>query len=259
MGASVSRSNTQIVNESIISAVVESSQQTTNYTKSTQSMELSGFNFGVSQIQDLSTSIAALKEVQVDNKMLDKIVQNIKNNTKAEGVLLNPAYAESDVEIKNVVSANFNTETLQSCVSAVEAAQTLKSTEGSINIFIKQKQTVEQLSKCNTIMDISNKIAKQSMQTTRSTTTAESKSWFEGIFGNPFSITIMVIVLLIIFAIIGSLSKKKKGKRRGRKRGRRRSPGRSYRPSYPSYQPQPYYIPPPPPPPPIQPVYGYYR
>lgn len=263
MGASIAKSNTEIVNESIISAVVKSSQSTTNYLKSTQSMDLSGFNFGISQKQDLSTSIAALKQVQVDSNLIEDIAQNIKNEAEAEGVLLNPAYSESDVSIKNVISANFTTELLQSCVSAVETTQALSTRDGSINLFVSQKQTVEQLSKCKSLNEVSNQVSKELLQVTKSKATTES-SWFGGY---TITIGVIFIILIIILSIISIMSKKKKGKRGKKGKGRKGRKGKQrrerddvddyddYSPQYypppPSqyYPPPPQYYPPPPPPP----------
>jgi len=228
MGGSFSKTNTEIVNESIISAVIESSQNTLAYTKATQSTSLSGTNILIFNTQKVETSIAALKSVIVDNKLIDHIVQNIKNKAKAEGTLLQPAAASSDIKIRNIISAHFTTRTLQSCVAGVEAAQTLESKAGSVNIMVMQSQNIEQLSRCTTIMDISNKISKDVLQDVKNKSEAESESIL-GMLAKGY-IVYLVFIGLIVLIIIGVIIKSATGKKKKKNRQRFRRGFAQYRP-----------------------------
>jgi hypothetical protein len=200
MGASASSTAVDIVNESIVNVLVRTSQNTNAYIEASQNINLSGFNLGLSFKQNLATSVTALQQVNVDMNVIDKITQEIKAKAEAKGVMLNPAIAVSDINIRNILAINLTNEVVQSCVSGIKAQQTIDTS--GVNIGVIASSTVESLSKCGQINETAFKVARNIFSDVTGNSYSESKGLFEGLFGSSFMYIIIALFLLILVGVI---------------------------------------------------------
>jgi len=224
MGASVSRTKVEIVNESITDIIVKAAQEADSHLEATQQTVLSGVNIGFYQKQDVSVSVQALQSVVIDNTILEEIAQKIRTEAKAEGQLLNPAYADSDTNIKNLMKTKLTNETLQKCVSSTIAKQ--QTIASGINIGAVVIQDAHAISECQQMSTIANDISKEIFQDVDTKSHAESKGLFDFLFGDWGGIYITAFIVLIIMVIIIAVVLKMGGGKKGR---RRRPPPRQQR------------------------------
>lgn len=212
MGASYSSTAIKIVNESIVNVLIKASQDTIAYSEAKQDVNLSGINIGIFTSQKTATSVKALQEVTINQELIEEIVQKIKAEAKAEGVILNPAAAQSDMNIRNVITTNLTNETFQSCVSKIDSVQSVNSS--GLNIGIITTQTSKALAECKQISDLSAKIARSIFTDVEAKSTSESKSLFEGLFGSEFMImlglALLLIVVIIALTVAVKITKKQK-------------------------------------------------
>ncbi len=226
MGASYSQTAVKIVNEAIVDVIIKTSQETAAYTEASQEVRLSGFTFGFSASQRAATSVKALQEVIIDQGMVEEITQKIKASAEAEGVMLNPAIANSEVDIRNTIATYLTNETFQKCVAKIKAAQEVSTSGVTIGAVVSQ--TSESLAKCEQLNNVSMQIARKIFTDVDAKSKSESKGLFEGLFGSEFMIMLGLALLLIVIAIsikvIMSARKKGRGKKSAKSKMRQPVP-----------------------------------
>lgn len=202
MGASVSKSSTEIVNAVIVNAVIEAAQEVGAGLSSTQTNTISGFSFFSLNKQSSTVSVAALQQVTIDAKLLDQITQDIKNAAKAEGAMLNPAVANSDVKIKNIVQSKFTNTSLQNCVAFVKSEQTNTVLKGGLSFGNVNLQTSEVLASCKVLQGISSDIARELFTETDQNAKSASKGLLDSMLGSN---SLMYIVVFVVFIVVAGM------------------------------------------------------
>ena len=202
MGASVSKTSTEIVNSTIVDAVIEAAQTTNAGMSATQTNDIAGFSFFSANIQNSSVSVQALQQVSIDTKLLEKITQDIKSSAKAEGAMLNPAVANSDVAIKNIIQSKFTNSSFQNCVAFVSAEQTNRVRAGGVSIGVLNLQTSEILASCKVLQGISSDIARELFTETKQNSSSKSKGLLDSMLGNN---SLMYIVVFVVFIVVAGM------------------------------------------------------
>ena len=202
MGASVSKSSTEIVNSTLVNAVIEAAQTTNAGLSSTQTNDIAGFSFLSVNKQTSSVSVQALQQVSIDANLLDKITQDVKNAAKAEGAMLNPAVANSDVKIKNVIQSKFTNSSLQNCVAFVSAEQTNRVRAGGVSIGVVNMQTSDILASCKVLQGISSAISRELFTDTSQSANSKSKGLLDSMLGNN---SLMYIIIFVVFIVVAGL------------------------------------------------------
>lgn len=201
MGASVSQTSVDVVNNSIISAIVSNVNQCSISTSQTQVVDLSGVGIGTSVSQSAVVSAQCLQNIQITNSMLSQMAQQIQSDATANGVALLPSFTGSQnlSNLTNYLSASVKTESIQKC--AVDAVQSQAVSTSGFQIGASATQTLDVVSKCIQSVLNNNNVSQGIVQDVSQTTDSTSSNPLD-IFGGFTSIIIIGIIAFIVLIIL---------------------------------------------------------
>lgn len=200
-GGSKTRSNIEIVNESIIEAVISSAQKCSSSITANQNIIRSGFGFWNSATQNVTISLSCLQKVVVNNDLIAKMAQKIIQNVQANNGSLfgGPANSDANQKIQNYLKTKISTEFIQNCIAAAIANQNLKY-EG-VQIGISDDQTIKSVQKCISNALNNNRVAQNITTDTNSQSNATVTGFgldfgLGGLFGGYGMYVLLFIIIL---------------------------------------------------------------
>ena len=205
MGASVSKTSVDIVNNSIIDAITNNVNNCSSSATQNQQVNLGGFGLFTDVSQSATLNVSCLQKIQMTNDLSTQIAQKIQQDAKAAAVALIPSFsgAENTTKLANYIQTNISTSTIQNCASGALQNQ-IVSTSG-IQIGASVSQTLKLFSQClQTALNnnsVSQKIVQNTNQTASSTVT-NPLSFLSGILSLPIIIGILIFIGFVIFAVV---------------------------------------------------------
>jgi hypothetical protein len=197
MGASISKTANDIVNESIIEAIVETALKSQAAISAEQTTIIMGTVKGSTISQRATLSLQTLQNVKVDNDMIAKMEEKIRQAAEANGTILSVTVADSSNNMRNILRQKVTTSTVQEAVAGITLKQTtvvgpegqlIDSTIGQVaDLFSKNMQ--ETLN--------SNKIAQDIVADVDQKSTATTS-----LFG---SWTMYIIIFVILIMVVGAV------------------------------------------------------
>lgn len=180
MGANVTKSSVDIVNESIINVMLESAQNCSAGINSDQNITSSGFGIFGNYSQSATVSLSCLQNLQIDNNLITSMANKIVADTAQTNTPLLPSVNVGDTttNIKNVLQTKITQSFVQSCVSALVNHQNQQ--YSGLQIGTVGKQDVNVMVSCISNALNSNGVAQSIVANTTTSTTQLSK--------NPFSV-----------------------------------------------------------------------
>jgi hypothetical protein len=204
-GGSKTTSNIEIVNNSIIDAVISSAQNCSSSTVANQNIVRSGFGFWNTSSQTVNISLSCLQKVIVNNDLIAKMTQNIIQNVQANNGSLfgGPADSTANQKIQNYLKTKVSTEFVQNCVAAAIANQNVL--YSGVQIGVSDYQTLQSIQKCVSNALNNNSVAQGITSDVKTSANASVTGFgFDLGLGNLFggsSMWLLLLVLLIIVAI----------------------------------------------------------
>ncbi len=206
MGATESKTAVDIVNESITDAIIETASSSTSGIKGKQTVAITGWSFGTKYSQVAQLSIQSLQDVRVDNNLVAKMEEKIRQNAAANGILLSGTVASSSTNLQNILKTKVTTSTIQNAVASIDLEQlTLVegvaiggSVEQLANLFSENMQTALNNNQ------VAQSIVADVDQKSEATTTTGWGDWAIYLI-----IAIAVIILAIIIGTIVLLSRRR--------------------------------------------------
>ena len=203
MGANVSTSNIDIVNKSIISVMLNSAQNCSQYTENTQTIASGGIGLFGSYKQSAKISLSCLQNLQIDNNLLTQMAEQILTDTKQNNTPLLPSVNVGDVKtnIKNILTTKINQSFIQSCNINLKNIQT--QVYGGLQIGTASKQDVDVLVSC-----ISNALNNNGVAQSITTNTSQSNNMLSK---SPLGFITDIItnftwmIYIVVFLIVGGI------------------------------------------------------
>jgi hypothetical protein len=201
-GSSKTTSNIDIVNNSIIEAVVSSTQNCASSINANQQVTHSGFGLFTGATQNVSLSVICLQKVIVDNQLLAQMAQKIIQNVQANNGTIFGGSASSDANqnIQNYLKTKITTSFVQNCVSSTIASQQIKYSGVQIGTF--DSQGVTSFQQCMSSALNNNNVAQGITTNTTQTGTASNtgSSLFGDLFGSlgDYFYYILIFIILIV-------------------------------------------------------------
>jgi hypothetical protein len=194
MGASVSKTSVDIVNEAIVEAIVETALSSQAAIDAEQTTIISGSKVRDSTIsQSAKLSLQSLQEVKVDNELINKMETKIRQAAEANSVILSAAVATSSTNMKNILSTKVGTSTILKAVAAVSLKQkTIIENSEVTNTNVSQ--TADLFSKAMQTALNNNKVAQAIVNDVDQK--ASSTTSFLGSWGMYVIIAIIAIIVL---------------------------------------------------------------
>lgn len=208
MGANVTKSATDIVNEAIISTALKAAQDCSQYVDSTQSITSGGVGLFGSYTQSANFSLTCLQNINIDSNLITQMTNKIMEDVKQTNTPLLPTVNIGDTQtnIKNILKSKITNEFFQSCAASLKNYQT--QTYGGIQIGTKGKQDINVVVKCMSDALNKNGVA-QSIVTSNTVTnvqTSKSPLSFITDIVKGFTWFIYLIIILIVGGIVWGLS-----------------------------------------------------
>jgi hypothetical protein len=151
-GGSKSRNSVDVVNEAIVSVVLETANNCGARVTQTQEVVYGGLTVGSRIRQSATVNMACLQNVEVNTDLIYQIATRIQQEAEASRVtLVDPltrTRAVNEQNLRNYLSTSITTKALQNC--AVTADQTQRAIFGGVSIGAVQEQTLEIYVKCLT-------------------------------------------------------------------------------------------------------------
>jgi hypothetical protein len=209
-GNSKSVSNIDIVNNSVISAIVSAAQDCSSTVNANQQVVHSGFGLFTGTSQNVSVSLTCLQKVVVDSKLIAQMAQKIIQNVEANNgtIFGGKADSEANTKVRNYLSTRVTTTFLQNCVSSVIADQNVR--YGGVQIGTFDSQSINTFQQCMTQglnnMSVAQNLTTDTTQTAKSATTGPSLdlglgSLFGGL-GSYFYYILIFIVLVVVAYLV---------------------------------------------------------
>jgi hypothetical protein len=198
MGATESKTISDVVNEAIANIIVSSSAQTTGSADVTQMQKISGVGIGSEYKQDAKVNLKSLQSFKMDATIAQKMADAIKQKSEAEGGFLQGTYATSATALKNYLEANIENETVQNCGTSLLAKQLQE--VGGIQAFVTAEQSASVVVDCVQNAINESNIASEIVVDVDQESTAEGESIFGSL--NYLIIGGVAIVIAIIVAIV---------------------------------------------------------
>jgi hypothetical protein len=203
-GSSKSQSTIDIVNNAIISAVLDSAQNCGSALSASQTIVRSGLGLFSGTSQSVSVSIACLQKVVVDNQLLTQMAQNIINAAQSNSISMPMASSSSNANqnISNYLSTKITTQFVQNCVANVVANQ--QAIYGGVQIGVADSQSISYFQSCMSDALNSNNVSQGLVQDTNNSANSQTSSPFSlglgGLFN--FSSTTWIILGIILVVIV---------------------------------------------------------
>lgn len=202
MGAAVSLNSVDVVNNSIIDVIVQSSNNCTASVAQQQNVQFSGFSIFSSAKQNLTISLSCIQNVQVDNDLASQMANQIQQQASSQAIALLPGFSGSanTQRLSNYLTTKITTSTIQNCVANVAQSQNVSfsgvqvgsAAEQTLNTFMNCMQKA--LNQNNVAQGIVNDVTQK----------AESKVVNPLDFLGQWWVIILVVLVIgaIIFAMI---------------------------------------------------------
>jgi hypothetical protein len=211
MGAAISTSGIDIINNAIINVAINQSQNCSSSVTANQTVTESGFGLDTTNTQTTAINLSCLQNVTVNASIISQMTAAIQQATTASSVALLPAYSGSNATtaISNLLSASISASFIQTCASSAIANQSLAIS--GVQIGTSNTQDTSAFSSCMSTALMSTNIA-QSLtgQTSNTTSSSASADPLSDISDTVMYIIIVIIVIvaagigLIIYMTMGS-------------------------------------------------------
>lgn len=200
MGASQSKTAVDVVNDSIISVVINNVNSCSSSLTQTQQVSFGGFGLFTSASQSATLNVQCLQNINMTNQLSTQIAQQIQQDAVAQSIALLPSYSGSTntTNLANYIQSKVTTNTIQQC--AASAVQSQQVAFNGIQIGSAATQTLSLFSKCMQTVLNNNNVSQGLVQDVTQTATATSTnplSFLSGIFGSITSWIIIGIVMII--------------------------------------------------------------
>lgn len=205
MGAQTSKTTADVINESVVNAIVQSAQNCTQDVSTTQSIVSSGISIFANYKQNIKFTAKCLQTVNVDDNLITSITAAIQDAVQQNNIALLPSYSgtTSTSSIKNVVKTNISQSFIQNCASKLTASQI--ATYGGIQIGVASSQDVNMVTQCLSDAVASTNLAATLAGDTSSTVTQTTKNpldFITNIFsGFGLMIFGFIFLIIILFAL----------------------------------------------------------
>ena len=209
MGANVTKSGTDVVNNSIISVMLESAQNCSQYVDSTQSINTGGFSLLSSYSQSANISLTCLQNLNINTQLLNDMANKIVADTKQTNTPLLPTvnYGDVTTNIKNILQTKISQKFVQDCVASLKNVQTQNIS--GVQIGTATKQNVDLVMSCISKALNNAGVAQSIVAANTQTQSQVSKNPLQFIadivstFSNTFVFIILGIVGLILYFLMG--------------------------------------------------------
>lgn len=200
-GGSKTTSNIDIVNNSIISAIISSAQSCTSGLTANQTVVSSGLSLFTTTAQTATVSLTCLQKVVVDDTLLTQMAQQIVQNVQANNGSLfgGSANSSANQSVKNYLQTKVTTSFVQTCVSSISANQSV--TTSGVQVGTLDEQTVSTVQTCLANALNSNNVA-QGITTDTTQTGAAANTGFSLSLGSLGSIGSYVIYFIVFIVLI---------------------------------------------------------
>jgi hypothetical protein len=200
MGASISKSTTEILTESVIDIVSEVG--ISNSQSMSGDINIIGSVVKSSSIQHKMYGFQeGMATADMDTVMIEKILTEAKQKAEAESVPLGVAYSENSSKIENIFRRNFNNSFKSSCVQSLGGNINIV---GSVIDDSTIKKITEGVQTC--VSGYINSMSGMSEATTEIDQSADSKQTLFNV-GIAGGVVIVVIFIIIAWYVMGSKSK----------------------------------------------------
>jgi hypothetical protein len=201
MGGSSSKSNVDIVNNAIISAVISAAQNCSGSLNANQEVVHSGFGLFTGAQQNVTVSTSCLQKVVVDDTLISQMAENITQQAQANSQALLPAFSSADANtnLKNYLKTSVTTSFVQNCAAAVNANQ--QAVYGGIQVGVVDSQNINYFQTCMSNALNSNNVAQGIVATTNTGATAKASADPLADISNMLS-SISMMWAMVIFGFI---------------------------------------------------------
>lgn len=201
MGLTHSKSSIDIVNDSIISIMLEAAQNCTQYTDNVQTIQSGGLGLFGTYTQTSKISLTCLQNLQIDNNLISKMADEIISNTQQTNTPLLPSIVNGDVKtnIKNVLTTKINQSFIQNCAANIKNVQT--QIYNGIQVGIVATQDVDVVVSCISNALNNNGVAQSIVTDTSQSQNQTSKSPLS--FITDILSTFSWMIYIVIFVIVG--------------------------------------------------------
>lgn len=205
MGASVSKTSVDVVNDSIIQAITDNVNNCSVLLNQSQTVNLGGTGFFNSIFQSSTLNISCLQQVSMTNQLSTDIAAKIQSDATAKGIALLPSFsgALNSTNLANHIQTTVSTSTIQNCANSVIQSQTVNTS--GIQVGNQVSQTLSLFSQCMQKALNNNNVAQAVVQDVAQTTTSTVSNpldFLSGILSTPILIFIAIIVLIIVSVMI---------------------------------------------------------
>ncbi len=201
MGASVSKTSVDIVNNSIIQVITNNVNNCTTNSTQTQQVSFSGWGLFNSVTQSAQLNISCLQNIQMTNELSTQIAQEIQQQAESQAVALLPSFSGSSgaISLANYIQTRVTTATIQNC--AAGAIQSQQVQFSGVQIGSSATQTLDLFTECMQTVLNNNNIAQGIVQDITQTTTAKTTNPLD-IFGSTWTIILLGFILFIIIGMV---------------------------------------------------------
>lgn len=202
MGASQSSTSVDVVNDSIITAIVNNVNNCQGNLTQNQQVDFSGFGLFNSVKQTATLNLQCLQNITMNNQLSMQIAQQIQQEAESQAVALMPSYSGSSntVKLANYIQTKVATETIQNC--ATSAIQSQQVSFSGIQIGAAATQTLNLFSKCMQSVLNNNNVSQGVVQDITQKATSKTTNPLDFLSGIFSSIALIVIAVVIAFIFV---------------------------------------------------------
>lgn len=205
MGASVTKTSVDIVNESIIEAITENVNNCSTNLEQTQNVNLGGIGFFTSIFQSASLNVSCLQNINITNQLATDIAQKIQQNAAANAIALLPSFSGSEnlTNLQNYIKTKVSNNIVQSCAASAVQNQTVNAS--GFQVGAQVSQTLSLFSKCMQTSLNNNNISQglvQDIEQKATSTVSNPLDALTGLFTTPVLIFIAILFLIVVIVII---------------------------------------------------------
>ena len=203
MGASQSTTSVNVVNQSIIDAVIQNVNNCSATSTQSQQVTFSGLGLFSSASQTATLNLQCLQNVKVNNDLITSMAQKIIQDAQSQAVALMPSYSGSNAQtsLSNYLQTKITNSTIQNCAN--NAVQTQNITFTGVQIGSSSSQTLSLFSECMQKALNNNQVAQNIVQDTSQTVSSKTSNPLDFLSQYAAYVVIGIIAFIILIIVIG--------------------------------------------------------
>jgi hypothetical protein len=215
MGASRSKSSSEVINESIIDVLTSNMNMCSSSINAVQDNTVTGTDIFGRNVQNVSIDQRCTQNITVDNNMIADMANKIQQAASAKSITLLPGYSGSSntQKLRNYLASKITTQNVQQALASVNAVQVNRVEAGGTSISKTNVQTITSVQTALQTLLNNNKVAQtlttNSNQAASATTDTNPISQIFSAISGAVWTYILIFILIIVFFIVVILVYKK--------------------------------------------------